>query len=114
MVLVVVMLLMTGALRPEVRGLVCSDRVLFLIGEAFGASQEPGGLAVLWLPTGRELLLGRSSASVTAGAGGALLVAPLFSLVLLPSDDELRLVGNPFTGSFDAVIATGRAVGAGC
>lgn len=74
-------------------------------------SLEPGGLAVLWLPTGRALLLGRSSDSEAPGDGGTLL--PEFSLALLPTDEELRLVGNPFTGSLD-VTGAGRVGGAGC
>lgn len=43
-----------------------------------------------------------------------LLVAPLFSL--LPSDEELRLVGNPLTGSLDVLGAAGRPTDhdAGC
>lgn len=59
------------------------------------------GFAGLWVPTGSVLLLGCSSGMITVGAGAAgeaLLVAPLISW---PSEEELRLVDKPFTGSFD-------------
>lgn len=124
-----------GAFKPVAVVLACSDRALLRIAGGFGAAVTPlllaltvslgvlvqGGavalelmsFAALWLPTGRVLLLGRSSGLVPVGAGApgdakreALVVAPLFSL--LPRDEELRLVGNPLTGSFDAVGAAGR------
>lgn len=78
---------------------------------------EINGFAVLWLPAGSVLLLDGSSGfvPVSAGAAGeALLVAPLFSM--FPSAEELRLVGNPLTGSFEAVGGVGRPTdpNAGC
>lgn len=78
---------------------------------------EMMGFAELGLPTGSVLLLGRSSVLCPSGAGAprdALFMAPLFSL--LPRDVELRLVGNPLTGSFDAADAVGRPTNpdAGC
>lgn len=39
----------------------------------------------------------------TQSSSSPLLVVPLFSL--LPRDEELRLVGNPLTGSLDVVAA---------
>lgn len=135
-------LVTVGAFRPVAVVLACSDRALVLIAGGFGAAVTPlvalgtaslgalllvgaavldtRGFAVLWLTTGSVLLLGRSSGLVPAGAGApgdvgeALLVAPLFSL--LPRDEELRLVGNPLTGSFEAAGAAGRPTDpdAGC
>lgn len=130
----VMWLVTDGAFKPVAVVLACSDRALLRIAGGFGAAVTPlllaltaspgvlaeGGavalelvsFAALWLPAGRVIRLGRSSGLVPVGAGaprddgGALLVAPLFSL--LPRDEELRLVGNPLTGSFDAAGAAGR------
>lgn len=124
-----------GAFRPVVAGLLaCRDRALLLITAAFGATVtaafelvtaslgeeellRTSGFAAVWVPAGSVLLLGRSSGFDTAGPEAPAFVPPLFSL--LPSEEELRLVVNPFTGSFDAVVAVGAAgrppdPGAGC
>lgn len=120
-----------GAFRPVAVCRACRDKALLLMAGSFGAAlvtvslgplgvAEPRGFAELWLPTGGAILLGCSSDLGPAGAGApgdtgeALLVAPLFSL--LPSDEELRLVGNPLTGSFEVGVVAGRPAepDAGC
>lgn len=135
----VLWLVTVGAFRPVAVLLACSDRALLLIAGGFGAAVTPvvtaslgalvllgaagletRGFAVLGLPTGSEPLLGCSSGLVPVGggapgdAGEALPVAPLISL--LPTDEKLRLVGNPFTGSLEAAGAAGRLIDpdAGC
>lgn len=92
--------------------------------------EEEGSLEP-WLTPGAALLLGLSSALPPPGPGapigthttgaGTLLggVAPPASLATLPREEELRLVGNPFTGSLEEGAAgragadTGLAVGLG-
>lgn len=117
-----------GGFRPVPELLACRDKALLLMAGSFppplvalGAASlgalvpEPGGFAELWLPTGSVLLLGRSSGRVPGAPGddgAALPAAPLFSL--LPSDEALRLVGNPFTGSFEAAAGRPDDPDAGC
>lgn len=127
-------LVTVGVFRPVAELLACRDRALLLKVGGFGAAVvgllvtaslgvlvlvvlETGGFAVLWLPTGSVLLLGCSSGMAPAAAAGTpgdtLPVTPLFSL--LPSEEELRLVGNPLTGSFEAVVgAAGRPTDPDC
>lgn len=119
-------LVIVGGFRPVLEVLACRDTALLLRAGGFGAAVlgpfvtaslgvlvlllETEGFAALWLPTGSVLLLGRSSGTAPAGA---LLAPPLFSL--LPNEEELRLVGNPLTGSFEAAVgAAGRPADPGC
>lgn len=124
--------MIVGGFRPVLEVLACRDRALLLRAGGFGAAVlgpfvtaslgvlvlvvllETEGFAALWLPTGSVLLLGRSSGTAPVGAAGdALLTPPLFSL--LPSEEELRLVGNPLTGSFEAAVGVaGRPADPGC
>lgn len=105
-----------GGFRPVVVVLLCNERALLRVPGALvlalvvalvlvswlvsvlvrvllaAAVLEQRGLAELWLPTGGAPRLGFSTTGVPC---------LLFSVGLVPREEELRLLGNPLTGSLE-------------
>lgn len=96
------LILMGGRFPPLVELGAASPGGSGSLGALGALGLEVGGLAELWMPRGRTPLLGRSSGRI-----------PLL-LSLLPSDEALRLVGNPFTGSFEEAAGRPDDPDAGC